>query len=48
MECECFAFKERSFFDESYEKRKKCLQSSVKCGISIIRNIALKERSTVQ
>ena len=36
------------FFDESYEKRKKCLQSSVKCGVSIIRNIALKERSTVQ
>ncbi len=36
------------FCAESREKRIKSLQSSVKCGISIIRNIALKERSTVQ
>ena len=36
------------FCAESREKRIKSLQSSVKCGISIIRNIALKEHSTVQ
>lgn len=46
--CEYFAFMGVHVFAESREKRIKCLQSSVKCGIYIIRNTALKERSTVQ